>query len=166
LFDAGVVRGVDEGIATSARTHCIRGGRIVKQGWVWLLGAWGVALTATLGALFIGEVMGMTPCLLCWYQRIFMFPLAVILGIAAFAEDRRGAIYALPLALGGTAVAGYHTALVAGWVPQWWVPCGAGPSCSEQSLSIFGGIQIPWLSLLAFGAIVLLLSVYLTKNRS
>ena len=134
--------------------------------WAWLFAAWGIALTATHGALFLGEVMGMTPCLLCWYQRIFMFPLAVVLGIAAFAEDRRGAVYALPLALGGTAVAGYHTALVAGWVPQWWVPCGSGPSCSDQPLEIFDGIQIPWLSLAAFAAIVILLLVYLRKTRS
>ena len=134
--------------------------------WTLLLLAWLVATTATLGALFIGEVMGMTPCLLCWYQRIFMFPLAIILGMAAFAEDRRGAVYALPLALGGAAIAGYHTALIAGWVPQWWVPCGAGPSCSEQSLEILNGIQIPWLSLLAFIAIAFLLFVYLRKSRS
>ena len=138
----------------------------MKRGWNCLLGAWGVALMATLGALFIGEVMGMTPCLLCWYQRIFMFPMALILGMAAFADDRRGAVYALPLAAGGAVLAGYHSALVAGWVPQWWVPCGVGPSCSEQSLAIFGGIQIPWLSLLAFSAIALLLSAYLRKNRS
>ena len=77
----------------------------MKHGWLLIMGAWAFALMSTLGALFIGEVMGMTPCLLCWYQRIFMFPLAIILGIAAFSEDRRGAIYALPLALGGAAVA-------------------------------------------------------------
>lgn len=133
--------------------------------WLSLLGAWAVALIATLGALFIGEVMGMTPCLLCWYQRIFMFPLALILGMAAFAGDRRGAVYALPLALGGAALAAYHTALVAGWVPQWWVPCGSGPSCSRQNLEILGGVQIPWLSLLAFSAIATLLLVHLRKTR-
>ena len=138
----------------------------MKHGWIWLMAAWALALVATLGALFIGEVMGMTPCLLCWYQRLFMFPLAVILGQAAFAEDRRGAVYALPLAVGGALVSGYHTALVAGWVPQWWVPCGAGPSCSEQNLEILGGIQIPWLSLLAFLALIVLLCVYLRKCRS
>ncbi len=137
----------------------------MHRNWPWMLVAWAVALGATLGALFIGEVMGMTPCLLCWYQRIFMFPLALILGMAAFAEDRRGAVYALPLALGGAAMAGYHVALIAGWVPQWWVPCGAGPSCSEQSLEILGGVQIPWLSLAAFIAIVILLFVYLRKTR-
>ena len=108
----------------------------------------------------------MTPCQLCWYQRILMFPLTVILGMAAFGNDRRGAVYALPLALGGAAMAGYHTALVAGWVPQWWIPCGAGPSCSDQKLVILGDIQIPWLSLLAFTAIVALLLSYLRKTRS
>ena len=138
----------------------------MKRGWFWIMGAWDFALVSTFGALFIGEVMGMTPCVLCWYQRIFMFPLAIILGMAAFAEDRRGAIYALPLALGGAAVSAYHTALIAGWVPKWWVPCGTGPSCSEQSLEILNGIQIPWLSLLAFVAITLLLFVYLRKSRS
>jgi disulfide bond formation protein DsbB len=85
-----------------------------STGWVWLSAAWAVALVSTFAALFIGEVMGMTPCQLCWYQRILMFPLAVILGMAAFGNDTRGAIYALPLALAGAAVAGYHTALVAG----------------------------------------------------
>jgi disulfide bond formation protein DsbB len=136
------------------------------RAWSVLLAAWGVALVSTLGALFIGEVMGMTPCLLCWYQRIFMFPLALILGMAAFAEDRRGAVYALPLALGGAAVAGYHAALIAGWVPSWWVPCGTGPSCSEQNLEILNGIQIPWLSFAAFVTIAMLLLVYLKNPRS
>jgi disulfide bond formation protein DsbB len=55
---------------------------------------------------------------------------------------------------------------VTGWVPKWWVPCGAGPSCSEQRLDILNGIQIPWLSLLAFIAIAILLFVYLRKTRS
>ncbi len=143
------------------------GQAITRSGsaWAWLSAAWAVALLSTSAALFIGEVMGMTPCLLCWYQRIFMFPLALILGMAAFGNDRRGAVYAMPLALFGMAVAGYHTALIAGWVPQWWIPCGAGPSCSDQTLVILGNIQIPWLSLLAFTAIVLFLIVHLRKTR-
>ena len=130
------------------------------------MAAWAVALISTLGALFLGEVMGMTPCVLCWYQRIFMFPLAIILGIAVFAEDRRGAVYALPLAIGGVALAAYHTALVAGWVPQWWIPCGSGPSCSKQALVILGDIQLPWLSLAAFVAIAASLMLYLQRTRT
>jgi disulfide bond formation protein DsbB len=53
------------------------------RAWRWLAAAWVLALLSTLAALFIGEVMGMTPCVLCWYQRILMFPLALILGMAA-----------------------------------------------------------------------------------
>ena len=132
--------------------------------WTLLLLAWLVATTATLGALFIGEVMGMTPCVLCLYQRIFMFPIAIVLGIACFTDDSRGAVYALALALGGLAMAGYHTLLVAGLIPKAWVPCSAGVSCADQKLEILNGVQIPWLSLAAFLALTILLVVYLRKS--
>lgn len=140
------------------------GGTADGGGWRLLASAWVFALFATAGALFLGEVMGMAPCQLCWFQRIFMFPLALILGIAAFRNDPQGAVYGLALAFCGAVVALYHTALIAGWVPQWWVPCGAGPSCSDQSLAILGGIQLPWLSLATFVVIGLLLAVYLRKT--
>lgn len=136
----------------------------MKKAWTLLLLAWLLATTATLGALFIGEVMGMTPCVLCWYQRIFMFPIAIVLGIACFSDDRRGAVYALALALGGLVMAAYHTLLVAGLTPKGWVPCGAGASCAAQKLDILNGIQIPWLSLAAFMALTFLLVIYLRKS--
>ena len=132
--------------------------------WTLLLLAWLVATTATLGALFLGEVMGMTPCVLCWYQRIFMFPIAIVLGIACFSDDRRGAVYGLALALGGLVVAGYHTLLVADLIPKSWVPCSAGVSCADQKLEILNGVQILWLSLAAFMALAFLLVVYLRKS--
>ena len=130
------------------------------------MAAWLIALAATMAALFIGEVMGMTPCVLCWYQRILMFPLAVILALAAFSSDRRGATYAMPFALGGLLMSLYHSALVSGWVAQSLVPCGTGPSCSQQNLEILGGVQIPWLAFAAFLAITTLLIVYLRKSRT
>ncbi|WP_216639217.1 disulfide bond formation protein B [Variovorax paradoxus] len=133
--------------------------------WPLILFAWLVALVATLGALFIGEVMLMAPCQLCWYQRIFMFPLAIVLGMAAFTEDRRGAVYGLALSLAGGAIALYHTLLLAGWVPKTWVPCGPGPSCTDQKLLILGSVQIPWLSLAAFVAVIALLISCLRKTR-
>lgn len=136
----------------------------MKNPWTLLFMAWLVALAATASALFIGEVMLRVPCQLCWYQRIFMFPLALILGMACFSEDRRGAVYALPLALGGAAMAGYHTLLVAGLIPKAWLPCSAGVSCADQPLDILNGLQIPWLSLIAFVAISLLLFFFLRKT--
>lgn len=136
----------------------------MKKDWTLLLMAWLVATTATLGALFIGEVMGMTPCVLCWYQRIFMFPIAIVLAIACFSEDRRGAVYAWALAAGGAVVAGYHTLLVAGWIPKSWLPCQAGISCADQKLDILNGLQIPWLALAAFLLILILLTLFLRKT--
>jgi disulfide bond formation protein DsbB len=138
----------------------------MKSTWTLLLMAWLVAVAATAGALFIGEVMGMVPCTLCWYQRIAMFPLALVLGMACFTEDWRGAVYALPLALVGAGISLYHTLLVAGIVPKSWVPCGPGVSCADQKLDILDGLQIPWLSLAAFLAIAFLLTLYLRKTRS
>lgn len=132
--------------------------------WTLLLLAWMVSVVATSSALFIGEVMGMTPCVLCWYQRIAMFPMAVVLGIACFSDDRRGAVYALPLALAGAALAGYHTLLVANFIPKAWLPCSAGVSCADQKLEILNGIPIPWLSLAAFLLVAGLLIVYLRKT--
>jgi disulfide bond formation protein DsbB len=67
--------------------------------WAPLFLAWLIALLATAGALFLGEVMGMTPCVLCWYQRIAMFPLVVILGLGLLEADGRSVRYAMPLRL-------------------------------------------------------------------
>jgi len=136
----------------------------MKLNWMILLAAWLVATMATASALFIGEVMMMVPCQLCWYQRIFMFPLAIVLGMACFSDDRRGAVYALPLAFGGLLMAAYHTLLVAGLVPKSWIPCSAGVSCADQKLEILNGIQIPWLSLVAFFIITLLLTFFLRRT--
>lgn len=132
--------------------------------WLYLLTAWLVATVATASALFIGEVMLMVPCQLCWYQRICMFPLAIMLGMACYSDDRRGAVYALPLALLGAAIALYHTLLVAELIPKAWIPCSAGVSCADQKLEILNGIPIPWLSLAAFVAIAALLVLSLGKK--
>lgn len=131
--------------------------------WGPLFAAWMVALVATLGALFIGEVMGQTPCVLCWYQRAFMFPLAIVLGIGAFREDTRVWLYAGPLALIGLLVAAYHSLLYFGFVTEALKPCGKGPSCSDAAMTVLG-LPIPLLSLAAFAVILGLLA--LTHQRS
>lgn len=130
-----------------------------------LFAAWLVAIGATLGALFIGEVLGQTPCTLCWYQRIAMFPLALVLGIACLNEDTTARRYALPLALAGGAVALWHTLLYVGVIDAPLVPCSAnGPSCTGSSMTIFGVIPLPVISLASFALIVVLL-VLLPPSR-
>jgi disulfide bond formation protein DsbB len=128
-----------------------------EKTWALLFAAWAVALLSTLGALFIGEVMGQTPCLLCWYQRVFMFPLAIVLGVASYAADQAVWRYALPLAGVGWMIAAYHNLLYAGVIPEAIQPCGVGPSCASADLNLIGVIPIPLLSLGAFTAIAVLL---------
>jgi len=123
-----------------------------------LTAAFLIALFASLAALFIGEVLGQRPCILCWYQRIAMFPLVPILGLALWIGDPRGRFYALPLALAGLAIAGWHTGLYAGLIPEPVVPCSeSGPSCTDRAGQSILGLPIPYLSLAAFAAIVLCL---------
>lgn len=131
--------------------------RAAATAWAVLFAAWLVALAATLGALFIGEVVGQAPCQLCWYQRIAMFPLALILGIGCLREDAGVRRYALPLALAGTAVALWHNLLYFGAIPHAIEPCGQGPSCTGIDMTILGGLPLPVLSLGAFAAIAVLL---------
>ncbi|WP_246742693.1 disulfide bond formation protein B [Microvirga splendida] len=128
-----------------------------RHTWAYLFAAWIIALAATGGALFIGEVMGQTPCHLCWYQRIFMFPLAVILAVATFREDAGVWRYALPVAALGWLVAAFHSLLYAGIIPEAIKPCGQGPSCSSADMTVLG-LPLPYLSLAAFTAIAILLA--------
>lgn len=124
-----------------------------------LFAAWLVAVCSTLGALFIGEVLGQMPCTLCWYQRIAMFPLALILGIACLNEDTSARRYALPLALAGGAVALWHSLLYVGVIAAPLVPCTAdGPSCTGDSMTIFGFLPLPFISLISFVLISVLLA--------
>ena len=125
-----------------------------------------IALVATLSALFIGEVLGKMPCTLCWYQRIAMFPLVVILGVAALRDDAAACWTAAPLALAGLALAAWHSALFAGLIPQAVAPCTKdGPSCTDAAAQTVLGLALPYLSLAAFAAILVCLS-QLKGNRA
>ena len=129
-----------------------------------LFGAWLIALAATLGALFLGEVMGKAPCVLCWYQRIAMFPLAIILFLGLVPFDPRSIRYALPLAAIGWLIAVYHCLLFWGVVPEDLIQCAQGASCKDADVQIAGFVPIPLLSLLAFTLVAGLL--FLAKRKS
>ena len=122
-----------------------------------LFAAWALALVSSLAVLFIGEVLGQAPCTLCWFQRAFMFPLAVILGVAFLAGDGGVWRYGVPLAGVGLAIAAWHTLLYVGVIPEAVQPCAAsGPSCTGDAMLVLG-LPIPFLALLSFGTILTLL---------
>lgn len=129
-----------------------------------LFAAWLVALFASLGALFVGEILGQSPCVLCWYQRAAMFPLAVILGVACLRGDLAVTRYANPLAVIGAAVALWHVLVYFGIVPTAIEPCGQGPSCRGADMKIFNVLPLPVLSLLSFAAIIALLHVVARRS--
>lgn len=127
------------------------------NGWNLIFICWLVATLSTFGSLFFSEVMGLIPCELCWYQRIFMFPLAVILLMGLHPLDIRVVRYALPLALIGLLFAVYHSLLFYGLIPESLQPCRQGISCADDSMLLLGFLPIPLLSLVAFAVILGLL---------
>ncbi len=127
--------------------------------------AWLVALTATLGSLYFSEVRQFVPCTLCWYQRILMYPLVVILGVAAWRRDRGAVAYALPLALLGIVVSVYH--VLDQKIPGFGFPgaCSSGVPCNVAYIDYLGFITIPVLAATAFVLISGLLIVAARRGR-
>lgn len=122
----------------------------MKPGRVGLLYlAWVVAIVATLGSLYFSEVRHFVPCLLCWYQRILMYPLVIILGVATFQQDAKVVRYALPFSVLGLLVAAYH--ILVERIPALGSGvCSTGVPCSLKYIEWLGFITIPTLSFTAF----------------
>lgn len=130
-----------------------------NSNWTILFICWLIASISTLGSLFFSEIMKFPPCVLCWYQRICLFPLVLMLSMGLFPFDKSVVKFALPLALAGWFIAFYHNLLYSGIIPESLQPCSQGVSCTEVNLDLFGFLTIPILSLIAFSTIVALLVI-------
>ncbi|HMB15591.1 MAG TPA: disulfide bond formation protein B [Pelovirga sp.] len=121
----------------------------------WLL----VTVSATI-SLFFSSVLEYEPCVLCWYQRICLFPLIFIFAAGLFpAFDKSVIKYALPLTIAGGLTALYHTLLYAGIIPENIQPCSQGVSCTEKYIELFGFISIPMMSFFAFSILTAILII-------
>ncbi|MFZ4099156.1 MAG: disulfide bond formation protein B [Chlamydiia bacterium] len=128
--------------------------------WLYRFGlyfAWFLATIATIGSLFFSDVLYFEPCSLCWYQRICLFPLAIILGLAAYDKNHYVVRYVLPLPILGSLFALYQ-------ILQQRIPgfspinlCGAGPHCDEDPLMLFGFLSIAMLAFAGFLAVTFFL---------
>ncbi len=134
--------------------------------WALLFCSWLIAATSTLGSLFFSEVMGLVPCVLCWYQRIFMFPLAIILLVGLYPLDRAVIRFALPIVFIGVLFTLYHCLLFYGLIPESMQPCQQGISCKDASMMLFDVVPIPLLSLASFLTITVLLLVTRARMKS
>lgn len=125
-----------------------------------LLGAWSIALIGTVGSLFLSEVMLYPPCALCWYQRIALYPLVFVIGTGLVLNDRRVTAYALPLAILGLGISGYHNLLYYGFITEELAPCTEGIPCNAVQLELLGFVTIPLMSLASFLAVTVFLIIY------
>jgi disulfide bond formation protein DsbB len=130
-----------------------------------LLFSWIVSLFATLGSLFFSEVAGYIPCTLCWYQRILMYPLTIVIGVAFYSGDRTVIKYVLPISAIGMVLSGYHYALQKIPFIQKFEMCSNGIPCSGMYMNYLGFITIPFLAFLSFSLITLGMLILKLKEK-
>lgn len=150
----------DEVDAMPATTSQGRAGRFGL--YMAMIAAW----IATCGSLFMSEAIGWIPCQWCWYQRILMYPIAVILPIGLLRRDRNVAVYSLMLSIIGICASTYHILLQkVPWFARF-ETCVIGVPCSADYLNWLGFITIPMLAWVAFAAIIIGSLMALRANRS
>lgn len=127
--------------------------------------AWAAAFFSMVGSLFFSEILKLPPCILCWYQRIFMYPLVFIIGVGILKKDKHLPLYILPLSIIGAAIALFHYLLQRGIIPDTAAPCTQGVSCTTEYIELFGFATIPFMSLVAF-LIITTCMVLIWKDRN
>lgn len=128
-----------------------------------LFAAWATSIIAMFGSLYFSEIRQYEPCLLCWYQRILMYPFALILGIAVVKKDYRISLYTMALSAVGAMISLYHYSLQkVPFMADNAVTCGRVP-CTGQYINWLGFITIPFLALTAF-IIIFILSLIIWKK--
>ena len=115
-----------------------------------LYSAWLQAFLATLGSLYFSEIRHFTPCILCWYQRILMYPLVLLIAVGIIRRDPKIYQYILPMSLLGLGISLYHILLQNGVIPEAIAPCAIGASCTVKYTGYLGFITIPVMSFTAF----------------
>lgn len=125
-----------------------------------------LAIVSTLGSLYFSEIMHLVPCVLCWYQRIAMYPLVIICAVGILLKDKKLPLYILPLSLIGWGVSLYHNLLYYNILPESIAPCQAGISCTTRFVHIFGFIDIPLGSFIAFTLINICMIIYFKLTKS
>ena len=128
-----------------------------NQPWNLLFFAWIIATSGTLISLFFSEIVQVPICVLCWYQRIALYPLVIMLPLALFPFDASIIRYASPLVIFGWFVALFHVLVVAEIIPETLQPCVLGIPCSETHINLLGFLNIPVMSLITFSFLGLLL---------
>lgn len=137
-----------------------------SKSWNLVFLAWLISLISMIGSLFFSEIMHFPPCVLCWYQRICMYPMVVVLLMGLFPFDKKVFRYSLPLAGLGWLIALYHNLLALGIIPESASPCVQGVSCATVYIQWLGFLTIPRLSFFAFSLILIVLFLAAKKTET
>lgn len=117
---------------------------------------WGIALLSTVISLIFSEILKLPPCSLCWYQRVFMYPLVLIVPVGILKNDRGLFFYAIVLSSVGLLVSTYHSLIYHGIVNETLKLCNAELSCKAKQFELFGLLSIPVMSFFSFLMIFIL----------
>lgn len=128
--------------------------------------AWAIALISLVGGLYFSEIVGIVPCVLCWLQRIAMYPLVLIIATGIIRRDKGVSAYVLPLSIIGAGIALYQNMLIWRIIPEALAPCTIGVSCVTQQFTALNFITLPLLSLVAFTVITILMVVHRKSNNA
>ena len=137
----------------------------MKQRYLLLYMAWLVAVVSTAGSLYFSNVLGFPPCDLCWWQRIFTYPMVFVLFVGLWRKDVSVPYYILPLAIMGSIFALYQNLIYEGIIPEVIKTCSNGVSCTTKYIELFGFISIPMLSLISYIVIILLNVAFLRMGK-
>lgn len=128
---------------------------------------YGILIMAGLGmagSLFFSEVMNLPPCVLCWYQRIALYPIVLLVIVGIFRKDTKLYMYLMPLAHVGLFISIYHNLLYWKILPESIAPCTLGISCTTKFFEWFGFVTIPFMALLAF--IIINTLIFMSYKKS
>ena len=135
-----------------------------QNSWSLIFGAWLISCLSMGGSLFFSEVMEFPPCILCWYQRIAMYPLVAIFMVGLFPLSKEVFKYSAPFVALGWLIALWHNLLHLGIIKEDLSPCREGVSCSTVYINWMGFITIPLLSLVAFSVLGIILFIFYRRH--
>lgn len=115
-----------------------------------------IGFLGTFGSLYFSEVAGLEPCLFCWYQRIFLYPLFILTAVAIATGEKLAPKFILALAVPGALLAFYQYGMQKFSWSKGFVSCAAENPCNVVDFELLGFITIPFLSLLAFLLIIII----------
>lgn len=123
------------------------------------------SLLGVAGSLYMSQLLNFTPCVLCWYQRIFMYPILFISIVGIILKDKKLPLYVLPLSVIGLGFAIYHNLIYYGIISETLSPCYQGVSCGTKQLDLFGFLTIPLLSLISFSIITIFMLLLVKEKK-